>query len=281
MKIREPILAGSWYPQKPEKIDEFIRINCKNSEKSAEKHAKAAISPHAGWRYSGKISAMSVSSLENTADTVVIIGGHLPENAPFLFAEEDAAGTPYGPMPIDIELRELLINKLNGKSDRYQDNTVEVIIPMVRYFFPEAKLLWARFPQNMSSFEAGKTLAGAGKSLGRNLAVIGSTDLTHYGVNYDFTPKGTGQQALDWVRTVNDASFIRAVLHSDPQEILRCAVRNRSACSAGAVLGVLGFTDYTGCAKSELLEYGTSADVFKNEISDSFVGYASIIWNKS
>ena len=273
---------GSWYPEDPAEINEFLGFVRGNHDDSSaagkDLHAKAAVSPHAGWYYSGKIAARSVSSLDRTADTVAVIGGHLPAGMPILFAEEDAVRTPFGLMPVDKELREALYKKLGGRGDRYQDNTVEVLLPMVHSFFPKANLLWVRFPANFSSYEAGRTLAETAKTLGRRLAVLGSTDLTHYGLNYGFSPRGSGKAALDWVRNTNDAGFIREVLKNDASGVLHCAEENYSACSAGAVLGVMGFADYSGGLKSGLLDYGTSADVSRNEIPDSFVGYASIAW---
>ncbi|MCL2833925.1 MAG: AmmeMemoRadiSam system protein B [Treponema sp.] len=274
MKIREPILADSWYPVNPKKVDEFLAF-----ASDAEPTAPAAIAPHAGWFYSGKIAARSVSCLKRDADTVVIIGGHLPAGAPYLFAEEDAVRTPYGPMFVDTELREALSKKLKGRSDVYQDNTVEVQLPMIHSFFPDAKVLWVRFPAAISAFEAGIALAETAGTLGRSIAVLGSTDLTHYGVNYGFTSHGSGKAALDWVRNTNDAGFINAVLKNDPPQVLACAEKH-AACSAGAVLGVMGFTGCRGGLKSELLEYGTSADAEKPNVPQSFVGYASIAWKQ-
>ena len=288
MNIREPVLPGPWYPREPGKIDEFLLPFRKNTpeklENGVKKSCLAAIAPHAGWFFSGKIAALSISSLNADADTVVVIGGHLPSGASFLFAEEDAIRTPYGPIPVDRELRELLIKKLNGKSDKYQDNTVEVLMPMVHAFFPKAQTLWARFPANLSSYNAGMLLAETCKALERKPAVIGSTDLTHYGVNYDFSPKGSGQAALDWVKNTNDAAFLNAVLEHDPDEVLLCARRDHSSCSVGAVLGAMGFVNKTyetaniEKIKGHLLKYGTSADARNDEAPDSFVGYASIVW---
>ena len=284
MNIREPLLPPPWYPRVPEEINQFLRSAAPEGPGSG----LAAIAPHAGWYYSGRIAARAVSSLgsgaaRSGAETVVIIGGHNPGGAPFLFAEEDGARTPFGVMPMDGELRELLKKKLDGRPDKYQDNTVEVLLPMVHSLFPKAKLLWVRFPGDLSSYEAGKTLARAVDTIDRPLAVLGSTDLTHYGDNYRFTPKGRGQAALDWVRNTNDAAFIRAVLNEEPAEVLRRADEDFSSCSVGAVLGVLGFVKSRGAKKGELLEYGTSADAAAADggIPNSFVGYAAVSWERA
>jgi AmmeMemoRadiSam system protein B len=149
---------------------------------------------------------------------------------------------------------------------------------MARFFFPRARLLALRLPADFSSYETGKALAETAKALGRRLAVLGSTDLTHYGRNYGFSPRGEGQRALAWVREVNDRRFIDAVLSGDAGAVLSRAEEELSACSAGAVLGALGFVQAGGRRSApELLAYGTSADV-DGEVPDSFVGYAAIGW---
>jgi AmmeMemoRadiSam system protein B len=215
------------------------------------------------------------------------MGGHLPAGLPPLFAEEDGFAGPFGNMEMDRELRSLVQKELWRKRfprgtapDRYHDNTVEVLVPMVHYFFPKAWLLWLRLPAEMAAYEAGRILFQAGKSLNRNVVVLGSTDLTHYGDHYDFSPMGTGKKALDWVREVNDRRFIETLLQGKAEKILERALEDRSACSVGAVLGTLGFAQAEGADQGELLAYGTSADGSPQDQENpgSFVGYAALGW---
>jgi AmmeMemoRadiSam system protein B len=274
MILREPALPPGWYPRTPGEISRFLADFSPPAAKPAAEPAAAAIAPHAGWFYSGRIAAAAVSALDRDVDTVVVLGGHLPAGAPPLFAEEDGVRTPLGTMPMDTELRALLRKETGGREDRYRDNTVEVLLPMVHFFLPDAKLLWLRLPAESASFETGRRIAGAGKALGRKLAVLGSTDLTHYGDNYGFSPQGRGPKALRWVREVNDRAFIDAVEAGLPEEILRRAETDQSSCSAGAVLGVLGFAQAAGRPHPRLLAYGTSADA-EDDVPGSFVGYAA------
>jgi len=277
MILREPCLPPGWYPRKRGEIEEFLTPY---GNLQLDKTASAAIAPHAGWYYSGSTAALALAALDQKAGTVAVIGGHLPAGMPVLMAAEDGVKTPLGTMPIDIELRkefgELLSTEIKpARPDSYKDNTVEVLLPMLHFFFPEAALLWLRFPAELSSFEAGKLLGKAAETIGRRIAVLASADLTHYGVNYGFSPKGSGKPALEWVKNVNDAAFINAVLERNPALVLECAERDLSSCSAGAVLGALGFASTFNKA-AKLLEYKTSADVSGDEDPVSFVGYAAI-----
>jgi AmmeMemoRadiSam system protein B len=288
MNLRKPSLPPGWYPRQAEEIRRFLasfKRPAAGSSGSAAglqaNGARAAVAPHAGWYYSGAVAARAASSLDPGAETVVVAGGHLPAGYPVLAAIEDAAVTPLGNIEMDTEFRELIQKELRYGADQYRDNTVEVQLPMVKYFFPEARLVWLRLPAESSSFETGKIIARAAARLGRKMVLLGSTDLTHYGDNYGYSPRGRGRKALDWVKSVNDTGFIRAVLEDKPEEALRHAETALSACSVGAVLACLGFARETGAGPAELLAYATSADAAPaagEDTPDSFVGYAAISW---
>ena len=277
MKIREYSLPVGWYPRDKQEVSEKIHLFLEKYGRTAP-FSRAAISPHAGWRYCGDIIFRSVSALEPDAETIVILGGHLQAGLPVLFAMEDAVKTPFGVMPLDTEFRAALRKSLGGEEDRYRDNTIEVLLPMVRFFFPQASLVWLRLPNDISSFETGKTIAHTAAKLKRKINVLASTDLTHYGTNYGFSPMGSGFEALSWVREVNDAKFIKAVKEGNADEVLKRAEHDFSACSVGAVLGAIGFAEASGLGGAQLLEYTTSFDAEADAGSppDFFVGYAAI-----
>jgi len=276
MQIREYSLPAGWFPRDSDSIAAFLS-EFADSDEALQDSSRAAIAPHAGWYYCGRIAARAVSSLRQDADTVAVLGGHLPAGSTPLFAMEDAVRTPFGHILIDNDFRSILFDELKGAEDRYRDNTVEVLLPMLHYFFPKANLVWLRLPAESRSFEAGRSISAAAAKLNRKVNVLASTDLTHYGQNYGFSPQGTGKDALRWMREVNDAKFIKAVESGDKSEVLRCAGQDSSACSAGAVLGAMGFAGTEGLGSARLLEYGTSADADSGKgVPDSFVGYAAM-----
>jgi AmmeMemoRadiSam system protein B len=265
--------------------------------------ARAVIAPHAGWFFSGKTAATAFSALDRNMEggTVVIAGGHLPAGHPALFAEEDAAATPLGDMPIDSRLRSVIKREFEDAgircaADNYVDNTVETLLPMARRFFPAASLLWLRLGADARACVAGTLIARAADALGRRVVLVGSTDLTHYGPDYGFTPKGLGDAAIEWVKNVNDRRFIEAVVSGDDRAVLDRAQNERSACSAGAVLCAMNFSSLaSGSGKGvvgagiceqgrpasplgRLLAYTTSADAASSYVGAdrSFVGYAAI-----
>jgi hypothetical protein len=73
---------------------------------------------------------------------------------------------------------------------------------------------------------------------------------------------------------LSKCDLIEAVESGDPGAVLDRAESDSSRCSAGAVLGALGYASAINAGPARLLEYSTSADA-TTEIPDSFVGYAA------
>jgi hypothetical protein len=108
------------------------------------------------------------------------------------------------------------------------------------------------------------------------MCAIGSTDLTHYGPNYGFSPKGQGEAAERWVRDENDKPLIDQLLALDAATAVEHARANRSACCVGAAAAATAASKALGATRGELLSYATSNDVRPG--GSSFVGYAGIVF---
>jgi len=190
-------------------------------------------------------------------------------------AFEDAYETPLGDLRADTALRQRLAGAMELEEDRERDNTVEVHLPLVRFLTPGVLVLGLRAPPSPLSESLGEAIADAAAALGRRVAVAGSTDLTHYGSNYGYAPAGRGEDALRWVREVNDRRIIDRMLALDVAEALARARRERSACSIGGAAAAMSFARKSGAGSGTLVRYATSWDVVPGE---SFVGYAGILY---
>ena len=126
---------------------------------------------------------------------------------------------------------------------------------------------------------AGEVPAGMGhhaaKDLNQTILFFGSADLTHYGPNYGWAPKGYGPDAVKWVKEVNDKQFMDAVLKLDAKTAVDLANRDQSSCSAGASAAAIAAARKLGATKALLVDYYTSYDIMPG---DSFVGYGGVIW---
>jgi MEMO1 family protein len=294
MAMRRRSLPVGWYPDDGESLRSLVAAWAEK-DRVHTRGAIAAIAPHAGWAFSGRLAALAVSSLlpaggeaggeeaSSSGATIAVFGGHLPPGAAPLAARESAYETPLGPITADLELRAALEASLGNQAafgsrvvlepDEEVDNTVEVLLPLVAAILPGTRALWLRSPNDSSSIELGEALHAAASSLGRSVLAIGSTDLTHYGPNYGFSPKSRGREAEAWVRETNDRRFIEAILAMDGGQAVARGETERSACSPGAAVAALAFARASGAGRAELLGYATSLD-FRRD--DSFVGYAAI-----
>jgi len=137
------------------------------------------------------------------------------------------------------------------------------------------KIVAAGVPPDKNSLEIGRAVVEIGKRLDLKIKVIGSTDLTHYGRNYGFVSKGSGQKAVDWVREENDRRIIDTMLAMDAEKVISEALVSQNACCAGAAATAIETAKHLGAQKAQTIAYATSYD--KNP-ADSFVGYVGVVF---
>ncbi|MCF8069031.1 MAG: AmmeMemoRadiSam system protein B [Desulfobacterales bacterium] len=283
METRKTAFAGSWYPDTPEGCEREISMFTKssgNTEVNVKKPV-GGIVPHAGWFFSGKIACHVIHTLSKgyKPDVIVMFGMHLHTTASPCITKEGAFETPFGDLLIDSEFADIIADKFDFKvetTQKYtQDNTIELQLPFIKYFFKDTKILPMGVPPTALAIEIGQTAAKIAGQLGRKVKVIGSTDLTHYGYNYGFVSHGSGESAVEWVKKENDKSVINAIEIMDPELVINEGLSKKNACCAGAAAAAISAGKVLGAAKAEMLSYSTSYDKRPN---DSFVGYAGIIF---
>jgi hypothetical protein len=283
MTVRQADFAGSWYPRGDQ---ECLRIFGEFEEACHGSRGadplRGGIVPHAGWVFSGRIAYSVVRELARrapAADTVVLFGGHLGPRSPATVMVEGEFWTPLGQIPTDAELAQAVAEKLHlvreTPEDHTPDNTVELQAPIIRHLFPQARLVVIAAPPRADTMLLADTTVDLALALGRRMVAVGSTDLTHYGPNYGWSPRGRGPEAETWVREVNDRRFIELACQLDPTAAIEEALEHHNACCPGAAAAAIRCGHQLGAKSAELLAYATSADVRPD---DSFVGYAGIVF---
>jgi len=282
MNVRKADFAGSWYPGTESEclraIEQFSRdaVSCPDAGK-----ATGGIVPHAGWFFSGQIACNVIACVCKTMkpETWVVLGGHLRVSDHFYIMKEGGWSTPIGVLPIDSELAEAVgsLHRFSVETEilHSQDNTIELQLPFLKYFTPDSMILPVGIPPTRDGLEMGQRIAEASKKLGRQTAVLGSTDLTHYGYNFGFAPEGFGEAAVDWVTSHNDRRMVDLIVRMDAEKILEEAAASHNACCAGAVAAAVSASEFLGAVKGVELKYATSYDKHKN---DSFVGYVGVVF---
>lgn len=283
MKVRKADFAGSWYPgtesQCRTAIEEFSDASIPCPGECEE--VLGGIVPHAGWFYSGKIACNVFKCLnhESEPDTCIIFGRHLHPAGDNYIMKEGRWDTPLGELEIDTELATKLAAEfrftVESPSHYDQDNTIELQLPFIKYFFPKIKIVPIGLPPRLDSLRIAARAAEISKMLGRKIRVVGSTDLTHYGYNYGYTPKGTGKDAVEWVKNVNDKRVVDLMISMDGEGVIRESLDNHNACCSGAAGAAITAAKILGATSGESILYSTSYDIRPDS---SFVGYVGVVF---
>lgn len=269
---RNRVLPSGWYPS----TGEGVQATCARWDAELPQETRefvAAIVPHAGWSFSGRIAFRTLRRLLPDADTVAVVGGHLQAGDPVHLAPEGSYETPFGLLSADNELADAIRGSVEVVDDVRPDNTVEVQLPLVHALYPDANGLYLRCAPDASAAQLGEAVHTYARESARRVLVVGSTDLTHYGPAYGFVPHGRGEEAVRWAREVNDGRIVEAMRDLDVERTLDLARRESAACSAGAAAAAMRFSRLEGAAEGMLVEYGQSYDVRPD---DSFVGYVGM-----
>jgi hypothetical protein len=285
MELRPADFSGSWYPRKEEECRRSVEIFEKESSPcpASGRDIVGGIVPHAGWMFSGTIACNVIQCLgtHESCNTCLVFGRHLHPGSQRYIMAEGAWETPFGPVEIDSEVAVALMADFSfvvETARRHdQDNTIELQLPFIKYFLPDAKIVPLGLPPAPASLEIGRRAGEICSEKGRNALVLGSTDLTHYGYNYGFVPKGTGEEALEWVKTVNDRRVVDLMLEMNEEEVIGEALGNANACCSGAAAAAISAARQLGAQHGKILKYATSYDVRPDS---SFVGYVGIVFTR-
>ncbi len=291
MQARKPIVAGQFYPgQNDSCID---RINeCRDAETLAENLPEtivAGIVPHAGWTFSGSLAALVFSAIKQQHEkvhTFIIFGaahGYFG-SSPAVY-NRGSWITPLGEVFVDEELAADVLSAAPSVSDlsaHRNEHSIEVQLPFIQYLFPGAKIIPVIVPPREHAVTLGESIGEiiAGNEQ-KKIVCIGSTDLTHYGPRYGFTPMGVNTEALKWADTVNDQMFIDLALKLEPESLLASTAENCNACGGGAAAATIAAAKHLGKTEGMLLAHTNSNEIMLRNMhttSADSVGYAAIIF---
>jgi AmmeMemoRadiSam system protein B len=253
-----------------------------------------AVVPHAGWVCSGAIAAQSIAALAGSMpmppDVVVVFGAvHTPVDVDFAALDShDAWQVPGGNTQLAQDaMRGLLASASTGlfavepRLHRYE-HAVEVELPLIQQAWPGATLLPIEVPAIDAAVEIGRRTAEHIASSGARAVYLASSDLTHYGPSYRFTPAGVGEAGLEWAKA-NDRRLLERVTDLAAEEVVPEARAHANACGAGAIAAMLAACRHTGATTARVLRhansYETLAGVHPQPAADA-VGYAAVVVGK-
>jgi AmmeMemoRadiSam system protein B len=288
--VREPVVAGAFYPASPEDCRENLRQMVPHHVDSSvlPDTICGGIAPHAGWMYSGRVCATvfaAVAAKVQPATFVLFGAPHRRVGRHAALFAEGAWETPLGLVPIDARLAERVLGGTSLiEDDPYPheaEHSIEVQVPFIQYLFPRAKILPILVEPSGRAAEVGQAVARTVQTGGANVVYIGSTDLTHYGPSYGYLPEGAGPQGLAWAKDVNDRRIIELMQQLRAEDVVREAAEHHNACGAGAIAATLAACRAAGARKGVLLSHVSSHEIarsLRHDAGQDAVGYAGMVF---
>lgn len=244
--------------------------------------------PHAGWNCSGSVAAAVFREIgaKLRPDVVVIFGAiHVPNVKRASVFPSGAWESPLGMVEIEARLADRMCGQcglLEASAHAHdREHSIEVEVPFMQHYLPGVPIVPIMVPADEKAADLGGVLGRVCRNFGIHACFLASTDLTHYGPSYRFTPKGVGAEGMAWAKEVNDRRMVQLMLAMIEREAVREAQSNMNACGGGAIAATIAACKAIGAQRAELIEHTTSEEVLTaagyEPMQDS-VGYAGIVF---
>jgi AmmeMemoRadiSam system protein B/AmmeMemoRadiSam system protein A len=284
-KVREPAVAGMFYPASPDKLKRTVTDSLNAARKEQfDQPVKALLVPHAGYLYCGRSLAAAYKQIEQPSfpyDTVVLIGpSHRVRTRAAALSSAQSWQTPLGRVTVDQKLS----RQFAEQSDRIEFNdgaharehALEVQLPylMVASRGKPFKIvpILTNSPDPMDHEIVARALAELASDP-RTLIVI-STDLSHY------PPVKLAEEV--------DKAMLNAVTSLSAQTVMD-EYRKRmkkgypglsvAMCGLEAVLCVVRAAKDLGINRARVVSYAHSGMVSKDD--QRVVGYGAVVFTGS
>jgi hypothetical protein len=227
--VRHPVVAGTFYHLDRENLEEQLEGFFSSIETKPD--CIGAVSPHAGYMYSGKTAAVAVSSLKK-ADKFIILGpNHTGLGAEFSIMPEGVWRTPLGECVIDREMAsDIKKCGVVGEDSlaHLQEHSIEVQLPFLQHRFGDVRFV----PVSIMNVDysgsflkkcvtLGERIAELNKKDG-NIGVVASSDFSHY-LPLDIAAE-KDKRAIEMIKKLDVKGFFQAL-----EEI------NASVCGYGPI----------------------------------------------
>jgi hypothetical protein len=269
--IREPAVAGRFYPARPAEIARELPRYLPEEE-AEPLRALGCMVPHAGWMYSGPVAGAVYTRLKLPRRMIILCPRHYPMGQPLAINLSGAWRTPLGDVPVDEELAGALLRACPLLRDdalaHETEHSLEVQLPFLQHLLGEFRFV--PIALGTDRFQAFEELGSAIAEVVRaaraenpeEVLVVASSDMNHY--------------ESDAVTRTKDQKAIARLLDLDPRGLYDTVRRERiSMCGFGPATAMLVATKQLGATQAELVRYATSADAG----GDTYrvVGYAGIV----
>lgn len=252
--IRQPAVSGKFYPGDADDLTKMLKDFFDSGPAPERQKPFAAIAPHAGYIYSGKIAAQVFRRLE-IPKTVILLGpNHTGLGKRISIWNKGSWLTPLGEVGVDGALADRILQKVgedSGDQDSHEfEHCLEVQLPFLQYLSPSVTIV----PIVLGPLRAdaclkiGRAIAEAVSELAPNdTLLLASTDMSHY-----ISAQEAGEK---------DALALRQIERLDPANLYRTVADNEiSMCGFIPTTCVLQAASQLGARRGEILAYGNSGE---------------------
>lgn len=278
-KVRPAAVAGAFYPADPQELSNMIDgMLAKAAPGPVAGEILAAVSPHAGYPYSGPVAAWTYAALKGHkySRVVVIAPSHYVAFNFTSVYDGDAYTTPLGAIPVDKEFAHRLVKmsstiQLSEKGHQVTqdapEHSVEVELPWLQKVLGHFDLV--PIVMGDQSYESSRALGVALAKMLRNehdTLVLASSDLSHY-------------HTYDQAETI-DHKTLHALEAWDYLSMSRnFETRVWEACGGAPIVAAMIYAERLGANRAEVLKYANSGDVTSDRTR--VVGYSADLFVKS
>ncbi len=267
-EVRPPAVAGQFYPRDAAEIDHLLDDFLPAGVEKAS--WAAALVPHAGWVYSGRLAAEVLGRVEIPPRVIVFCPKHRPMGADWAVAPHRTWSLPSRDVGSDPQLAQLLAERIQGleldAAAHAAEHAIEVQLPILARLAPRSRVVGiAMHGGGLDALERfADQLAGVLGELPSPPLLVISTDMNHYAD--EATTRHLDRMALDALETLDPARLYQTVLD---QRISMCGVL--PAVVVMSTLQRLGALN-----RVERVGYTTSAEASGD--TGRVVGYAGILF---
>ncbi|MGM0407792.1 MAG: AmmeMemoRadiSam system protein B, partial [Bacteroidota bacterium] len=185
---REPVVAGSFYPDKPESLKMMLESLFARSETvKTYDDILAIISPHAGYPYSGKVAASAFNQIDpdKAYDNIFILASShkIMFNGASIYNTGDYI-TPLGKVKVNHELANELIDEhkifVYHPDAHKAEHSLEVQLPFLQYKMNKDFKIVPIVTGTKNLNDCKKIAAALKPYFNENNLFVISTDFSHY-----------------------------------------------------------------------------------------------------
>ncbi len=280
--VRPYLNTGPWYPADPQKLQKMLQDFFEQAPLPEKKTTvRGLIAPHAGFTYSGRCAARAYRSLsaEQGIRRVILLGpSHRSGFYGACVSDYTAYATPLGSVPVDTAICRALAAKKLFSHDRDTmrfEHALENQLPFLQKVLgnTQYKIVPIIFG-SLGKKDFSAMAATIAPFIDERTLVVASSDLTHYGENFSYTPfKADLKNRL----TALDTGFIDTIRGLDFENYWRYHEKTGITACGFVPIGIM-ITLFAGKDISvSLSDYSKSGDL-NNDYTTS-VSYASLLFN--